>query len=153
MMSKKIQIIGALLLVAFSGKAQTLLIWDATEVKERVELSTKPIVTILYDKVKVEGEGVTLEYDAATVYRFTYENVTTSVTPTGKSVGVSRQGDRIVIEGLAAERQVALFTLSGARVPADVRIESDRAVVNLGGLSAGVYLLKANGRTIKITKQ
>lgn len=134
-------------------KAQTLVIWDAENVLQRVDLKTKPVISILDDKYVVTGDGINLEYKITEVRRFTYENQKTGVNNARTQTSIRRRGDRIVICNESSADAISLCTVAGIRVPMRLIKEGNDMVLYLNNLSTGVYLLTVNGQTTKLTKK
>lgn len=133
-------------------KAQTLVIWGAEKVLQRVDLKTKPVVKLLDDKYVVTGEGISLEYKLTDLRRFTFENLNTSV---GKVKGATRtvDGGKIILCDAANAAAVSLCTIEGRQVPVKLVRDADGMALYLDNLPAGVYLLTVNGQTTKLTKK
>lgn len=134
-------------------KAQTLVIWDAENVLQRVDLKTKPVISILDDKYVVTGDGINLEYKITEVRRFTYENQQTGVNNARTQTSIRRRDDRIVICNESSADAISLYTAAGIRVPVRLIKEGNDMVLYLNNLSTGVYLLTVNGQTTKLTKK
>ena len=117
-------------------------------------LQDKPRVTFEGTDLKVVSEKETVAFALADVLRFEYvkkdalgidEDV---VDPTG----VSYQGGVLVISQLRQGASVAVYTLDGKLLRQLTASHSGTYRLNLSELPTGLYLVKADNVTYKITK-
>ena len=118
----------------------------------------------LKDKPKVTFEGTSLKVSAATgdvsfaladVMRFTYAKKSTSgiSEQVENSTGVSFEGDVLVISQLKANTTASIYALDGKLIR---QLKPQRAGtyrISLSELPSGLYLVKADNVTYKITKR
>ena len=118
----------------------------------------------LKDKPKVTFEGTSLKVSAATgdvsfaladVMRFTYAKKSTSgiSEQVENPTGVSFEGDVIVISQLKANTTASIYALDGKLIR---QLKPQRAGtyrISLSELPSGLYLVKADNVTYKITKR
>ncbi len=117
-------------------------------------LQDKPRVTFEGTDLKVVSDKETVAFALADVLRFEYvkkdalgidEDV---VDPTG----VSYQGGVLVISQLRQGASVAVYTLDGKLLRQLTASHSGTYRLNLSALPTGLYLVKADNVTYKITK-
>ena len=118
----------------------------------------------LKDKPKVTFEGTSLKVSAATgdvsfaladVMRFTYAKKSTSgiSEQVENPTGVSFEGDVLVISHLKANTTASIYALDGKLIR---QLKPQRAGtyrISLSELPSGLYLVKADNVTYKITKR
>ena len=118
----------------------------------------------LKDKPKVTFEGTSLKVSAATgdvsfaladVMRFTYAKKSTSgiSEQVENPTGVSFEGDVLVISQLEANTTASIYALDGKLIR---QLKPQRAGtyrISLSELPSGLYLVKADNVTYKITKR
>ena len=118
----------------------------------------------LKDKPKVTFEGTSLKVSAATgdvsfaladVMRFTYAKKSTSgISEQAENpTGVSFEGDVLVISQLKANTTASIYALDGKLIR---QLKPQRAGtyrISLSELPSGLYLVKADNVTYKITKR
>ena len=118
----------------------------------------------LKDKPKVTFEGTSLKVSAATgdvsfaladVMRFTYAKKSTSgiSEQVENPTGVSFEGDVLVISQLKANTTASIYALDGKLIR---QLKPQRAGtyrIRLSELPSGLYLVKADNVTYKITKR
>lgn len=68
----------------------------------------------------------------------------------GNGLAVNRQGDRLTITGAKPDDQVSVYSVNGQTV-GHFRA-TEEGTLNLSGLRRGVYIMKINNKTIKISK-
>lgn len=98
-----------------------------------------------------EGGTVNVEVPKADIVSFEhrYEPGSGVEGISTETVGMTRQGDMLVFEGLPQGSRVVIFNVGGVAVR---HMEaSGSARVSLEGLQPGVYIVKANGKSYKIT--
>lgn len=137
-------------------KFETLVLWHANGKTTEISLSKKPRVTFSEDKVLVKGSGITFEYSANDILKFTYkkEDVVNDIDTPNNVVNFFRDEEHIVFNGIKSTDEVALYKLNGSRIPVQLTHSDDNKVtLSLSGIPSGIYILKVNGKTTKITKQ
>ena len=68
----------------------------------------------------------------------------------GNGLAVNRQGDHLTITGAKPDDQVSVYSVNGQTV-GHFRA-TEEGTLNLSGLRRGVYIMKINNKTIKISK-
>ena len=118
-------------------------------------LKDKPQVTFEGTDLKVTSDVGDAAFALADVLRFTYEKKDPSginetvVDPTG----VAFQDDVLVISQLKANAVVAIYALDGKLLRQLKAHRSGTYRISLSELPAGLYLVKADNVTCKITKR
>ena len=118
----------------------------------------------LKDKPKVTFEGTSLKVSAATgdvsfaladVMRFTYAKKSTSgiSEQVENPTGVSFEGDILVISQLKANTTASIYALDGKLIRQLKPHRTGTYRISLSGLPTGLYLVKADNVTYKITKR
>ena len=137
-------------------KYETLVLWYANGKTTEISLNKKPRVTFSADKVLIKGAGINFEYSANDIVKFTYkkEDVVNDIDAPNNEVNFFRGEEHIVFNGIKSTDEVALYKLNGSRVPVQLTHSDDNKVtLSLSGIPSGIYILKVNGKTTKITKQ
>ena len=142
--------------MAFMGisraTAQTLVLHHGDGTTTDVELFTQPLIKFQGDKVFVTSSVLDMEYSKNDVLRFTYKGGSLGIDVPKSEADYSRDGDRLVFHGIESADQVAVYNANGIRLPVSLTRQGTDAVLLLSAIPSGVYLLKVNGRTSKITK-
>ena len=137
-------------------KFETLVLWHANGKTTEISLSKKPRVTFSADKVLVKGSGINFEYSANDIIKFTYkkEDVVNDIDAPNNEVNFFRDEEHIVFNGIKSTDEVALYKLNGSRIPVQlIHSDDNKVTLSLSGIPSGIYILKVNGKTTKITKQ
>jgi hypothetical protein len=116
-------------------------------------LSDEPNVTATGDSVVIKSRSVEVAYAMADIAYLDYSNSTTGLntTKSGES-DIQRIGNTLIMHGQNAGEAVNVYTIDGKLVNS-VKVDAQgKAVVSLETLAAGVYVVKANGKSTKIAK-
>ena len=68
----------------------------------------------------------------------------------GNELTVNRQGDQLTIAGIKSDDKISVYSVNGQEV--GHLQATEEGTLNLSGLSRGVYIMKVNNKTIKISK-
>ena len=137
-------------------KFETLVLWHANGKTTGIALSKKPVIQFVADKVLVQGKGINFEYTSNDILKFTYkkEDVVNDIDAPQNEVNYFRDDEHIVFNGIKSTDEVALYKLNGSRIPVKLNYsEANKVTLSLSGMPSGIYILKVNDRTTKITKQ
>lgn len=133
---------------ATDGKSLFVSFNDGSKIE--FALSTLPEVTFGNDQMTVKATATTASYELWKVSTFTY-GTTTGIKQVETNNKFALEGDRIIVDG--TKNQVSAFALDGKKVSISLIITGDKTIINLDGLSQGVYIIKINNKSIKIARQ
>jgi len=133
---------------ATDGKSLFVSFNDGSKIE--FALSTLPEVTFGDDQMTVKTTATTASYELWKVSTFTY-GTTTGIKQVETNNKFALEGDRIIVDG--TKNQVSAFALDGKKVSLSPIVTGDKTVINLDGLSQGVYIIKINNKSIKIARQ
>lgn len=133
---------------ATDGKSLFVSFNDGSKIE--FALSTLPEVTFGNDQMTVKTTATTASYELWKVSTFTY-GTTTGIKQVETNNKFALEGDRIIVDG--TKNQVSAFALDGKKVSISPIITGDKTIINLDGLSQGVYIIKINNKSIKIARQ
>jgi len=163
-MSKRFYLIMPFMALLFSTIPQTVKAADEVETLIVQMKNGSENAFFLKDKPKVTFEGSNLKVSASTgdvcfaladVLRFTYAKKS----PTGISeqvedrTGVAFEGDVLVISQLKANAVASIYTLDGKLIWQLKPQRTGTYRINLSELPSGLYIVKADNVTYKITKR
>lgn len=114
-------------------------------------LADLPDIRMENDKLSVQAGTTKAEYDLYKVRTFTFGNTATSLKETLRRQELRQEGNQLVIPGKKVD--FSIFTLNGHPVSVKASRLSDALIINLEQLPKGLYIIKANGKSIKITKR
>ena len=133
---------------AADGKSLFVSFNDGSKIE--FALSTLPEVTFGDDKMTVKTTSTTASYELWKVSTFTY-GTTTDIKQVSQDTRFAWEGDRIIVDGKA--NKVSIYALDGKTVSISPIINNDKTIISLEGLTKGVYIIKINNKSIKITRQ
>lgn len=113
-------------------------------------LSTLPQITMANNKMTILAGATTAEYDLYKIKTFIFSG-TTSIRNIEDNSDIKTEGNRIIIEGTNAN--VRIFSIDGKPATIKTINTSNSTVIDISSLNSGVYIIKANDKTVKISKQ
>lgn len=141
--------------VKAADEVETLIIQMKNGSENAFFLKDKPKVTFEGSSLKVSAATGDVSYALADVQRFTYaKKSTTGISEQVENpTGVTFEGDVLVISQLKANATANIYALDGKLIR---QLKPQRAGtyrINLSELPSGLYLVKADNITYKITKR
>lgn len=124
-----------------AGQRMTFLLSDQPRI-----VHGNAMVTLITDKTSMEFQT----NEVAKVY-LTLSNAIEEVKTTSGSIQLS--GDRVSLTGFAPREAVRLFTADGKLQMLQSADDKGCLVVDLDQLRAGIYILKTNHQSVKVTKK
>jgi len=143
--------------VRAADKQNTLFVLTKGNVLHQFVLADKPKVTFEGTNLKVTCENnasASYTFNLSDVVRFAYD----AKSATGideiqdEPAGISQEGDVLVISQVKAGATVSVFALDGKLVRQLKPQRSGTYRLNLSELPSGLYIVKADNITYKITK-
>lgn len=157
MKSKTIFTIIILLLALFNSKplyAQRLVIWQKDGSKVSYNLDEQPKTTFTTEDLVITTTTITINYPLAKIQRYTYEGGSLSIRDVkADGISISYEGDNIIVKGLTMGKSVVVYSVDGKQLVAKRSDGSDRLILSLAKLPAGVYMIKADEITYKFLKR
>ena len=141
--------------VKAADEVETLIIQMKNGSENAFFLKDKPKVTFEGSNLKVSATTGDVSYALADVLRFTYAKKS----PTGISeqvenpTDVTFEGDVLVISQLKANAVASIYALDGKLIRQLKPHRAGTYRISLSGLPSGLYLVKADNVTYKITKR
>lgn len=119
-----------------------------------VLLEEQPTINFSGNKIIVSTSTTDYEYAMAAVNYFNYESQgTTAIEETVTPGGMNFMGDHIDLSGLPAGSDVCIYGVGGQLYLKTVADADGNATIDLTSLLRGVYIVKANNISTKITKK
>ena len=140
------------LLCCIIAKAEdkSLIITFSDNTTQTFVLSTLPQITMSNNKMTISAGGTTAEYDLYKIKTFTFSG-TTEIKDIENNSSIIAEGDKIIIEG--ANANVRIFSVDGKTATLKTTNLSNSTVIDISSLGRGVYIIKANNKTLKISKK
>ena len=131
-----------------SGAGKSLVITFDNGTTQTYLLSTNPEVTVADNMLVVTAEGTTAQYTLADVLTFTFSE-SADIKAVETDPDIMRRGDCILI---STPTKVEAYTTDGKAVSVQYNISGSTTVVSLNSLPAGITILRAAGKSIKICR-
>ena len=132
------------------AEEKSLIITLSDNTTQTFVLSTLPQITMANNKMTILAGATTAEYDLYKIKTFTFSG-TTSIGNIEDNSDIKTEGNRIIIEGTNAN--VRIFSIDGKPATIKTINTSNSTVIDISSLNSGVYIIKANDKTVKISKQ
>ncbi len=137
-----------------------LIVWTGENAKHSYALSEKPELTMENGVFTLTTTTTTVTYNAAEVLKFTLGDIDGN--PVTDDIGgieakaepnVDRHGDRLYFTDCKPNSPIRIYNMGGQLVDTQRTDDDGQAEISLSGLKAGVYILKSDNITFKITKR
>ena len=132
------------------AEEKSLIITFSDNTTQTFVLSTLPQITMANNKMTILAGATTAEYDLYKIKTFIFSG-TTSIRNIEDNSEIKTEGNKIIIEGTNAN--VRIFSIDGKPATIKTINTSNSTVIDISSLNSGVYIIKANDKTVKISKQ
>ena len=137
-----------------TAKSQTLVIWQKDGSKVYYSLDEQPKTTFTIEDLVITTSTKTINYPLSQIQRYTYEGGSLSVHDVEvKGVNVTQHEDEIIVDGLPVGKSANIFAVDGKLLLSKRSDGTNRLTISLSKLPSGVYIIKAESVTYKITKR
>ena len=148
----------SLLAIAVTMAAQAddrvLKVWQADGQVLTISLADEPRTTYSDGNLIITSSKTSVTLPLERVRRYTYESVASGIDE-AKAVhaAFSRDGETLTLTGLKPGTAIYLYNVAGQLLRTIDSGTQPKVVVSVSNLPAGVYVVKANDVTYKITKR
>ncbi len=132
------------------AEEKSLIITLSDNTTQTFVLSTLPQITMANNKMTILAGATTAEYDLYKIKTFIFSG-TTNIRNIEDNSEIKKEGNKIIIEGTNAN--VRIFSIDGKSTTIKTTNTSNSTVIDISSLNSGVYIIKANDKTVKISKQ
>ena len=129
---------------------KSLIITFSDNTTQTFVLAALPQITMSNNKMTISAGSTTAEYDLYKIKTFTFSG-TTEIKDIENNSSIIAEGDKIIIEG--ANANVRIFSVDGKSATLKTTNTSNSTVIDISSLNRGVYIIKANDKTVKVSKQ
>lgn len=130
-----------------------LQVWQADGKVMNINLNEQPVTTYSDGQLIITTTKTTVTFPLEQVVKYTYTDATGISSPEAVGSKMSADGESITFTGLKANTPVYLYTVAGQLVSTVTATGQSKTTVSVSGFPVGVYVVKANGVTFKITKR
>lgn len=142
--------------VLYAGtlQAQTLVIWQKGGSKVYFNLDDQPKTTFTTDELVITTNTATYNYPLANISRYTYEGGALSILNIKpQSVSITQNSNDIIVTGLPVGKTTSVYSVDGKLIIQKRSDGASRLTLSLSNLPVGVYVIKAEEVTYKVTKR
>jgi hypothetical protein len=130
-----------------------LQVWQANGKVLNISLNEEPRTTYSDGQLIITTTKTTVTFPLEEVVKYTYTDATGISSPSAMGSEFSADGESITFTGLKPNTPVYLYTVAGQLVKTVTATGQSKTVVSVSKFPVGVYVVKANGVTFKITKR
>lgn len=130
-----------------------LQVWQADGKVMNINLNEQPVTTYSDGQLIITTTKTTVTFPLEQVVKYTYTDATGISSPEAVGSKMSADGESIIFTGLKPNTPVYLYTVAGQLVNTVTATGQSKTTVSVSGFPVGVYVVKANGVTFKITKR
>jgi hypothetical protein len=136
--------------IVAKAEDKSLIITFSDNTTQTFVLSALPQITMANNKMTISASSTTAEYDLYKIKTFTFSG-TTGIENIENNTSIIAEGDKIIIEG--ANANVKIFSVDGKTATLKTTSLSNSTIIDISSLGKGVYIIKANDKTLKISKK
>lgn len=136
--------------IVAKAEDKSLIITFSDNTTQTFVLSALPQITMANNKMTISAGSTTAEYDLYKIKTFTFSG-TTGIENIENNSSIIAEGDKIIIEGTNAN--VRIFSVDGKTATLKTTSLSNSTIIDISSLGRGVYIIKANDKTLKISKK
>lgn len=136
--------------IVAKAEDKSLIITFSDNTTQTFVLSALPQITMANNKMTISAGSTTAEYDLYKIKTFTFSG-TTGIENIENNSSIIAEGDRIIVEG--ANANVRIFSVDGKTTTLKTTSLSNSTIIDISSLGRGVYIIKANDKTLKISKK
>ncbi len=148
-----------LLLLVFSTVSVTyaddwiLQIWQNDGNVMNINLNDEPVTTYSEGNLLIRTKNSSITYPLEKVKKYTFVSSSDIQEINGMGASFSQDGETLIFRNLKENTNIEIFTVSGQVVKKINNGKHSKATVSVSNLPIGVYVVKANDLTFKITKR
>ena len=152
---KKFLFLLILFVFAISAMADDLIlqIWQSDGKVVTIDLNEQPVTRYSDGNLIITTTKSTISYPLEKVAKYTYALADGISTIEGMRTKFSQDGETITFFGLKQGTEITVYSPSGQIIRKTKAGAQSETIVSVSNLIPGVYIVKANGVTYKITKR
>jgi hypothetical protein len=133
---------------------QVLKVWLADGQVMSTNLNEEPRTTYNDGNLVITTTKTTISYPLEQVKRYTYASASSGITsPKSAEATFSADGETLTFKGLKTGTSIMLYNVAGQLLRKVTPTTEGHAAVSVSKLPTGVYVVKMNDATYKITKR
>ena len=152
---KKLLSLIILFVFAHSVMADDMLlqIWQSDGNVVNIDLSEEPVTRYADGNLIITTTKTTISYPLEKVAKYTYISADGIESVNGMRSKFSQDGETLIFSGLKQGTEIAVYATSGKILRKTKSGSHAKTTVSVSSLPPGVYMVKVNSITYKITKR
>ena len=152
---KKLLSLIILFVFAHSVMADDMLlqIWQSDGNVVNIDLSEEPVTRYADGNLIITTTKTTISYPLEKVAKYTYISADGIESVNGMRSKFSQDGETLIFSGLAQGTEISVYASSGQMIRKTKAGHQAKTTVSVSSLPPGVYMVKVNSITYKITKR
>ncbi len=130
-----------------------LQIWQSDGKVVNIDLNEQPVTTYSDGNLIITTTKTTITYPLEKVVKYTYVSAEGIESIDAMNTKFSQDGETLTFSGLAQGTEIAVYASSGQMMRKTNTGPQAKTIVSVSDLPPGVYLVKVNSVTYKITKR
>ena len=130
-----------------------LQVWQADGRVMNINLNEQPVTTYSDGQLIITTTKTTVTFPLEQAEKYTYTDATGISSTEAAGRKMSADGESITFTGLKPNTPIYLYSVAGQLVSTVTATGQSKTTVSVSGFPVGVYVVKANGVTFKITKR
>lgn len=130
-----------------------LQIWQSDGQVVTINLNEEPMTTYSEGNLIITTTKAVISYPLENVVKYTYISADGITTLESMNTKFSQDGETLTFTGLAQGTEIAVYASSGQMMHRTKAGSNTKTIVSVSDLPPGVYLVKVNSVTYKITKR
>lgn len=146
-------LLSVLLPSAVKAEDMVLQVWQADGKVMNINLNEQPVTTYSDGKLIITTTKTTVTFPLEQVVKYTYTDATGISSPSAMGSKFSADGESITFTGLKPNTLVYVYSVAGQLLTTVTATGHSKTTVSVSRFPVGVYVVKTNGVTFKITKR
>lgn len=147
-------ILAAVFALIAKADDRVLQVWQSDGQVVTISLNEEPRTTYRDGNLVITTTRTVITYPLEKVKRFTYASVADGITsPKTMTAAFSKDGETLTLTGLKPGTAIMMYNVAGQLLRKIDSGDRSKISVTASDLPTGVYVVKANDVTYKITKQ
>lgn len=152
---KKLLSLLILFVFAHSAVADDIIlqIWQSDGKVVNIDLNEQPLTRYVDGNLIITTTKTTITYPLEKVVKYTYAPADVIESINGMRLDFSQDGETLTFSELTEGTEITVYSSSGQLIRKTKSGRQSKTTVSVSDLPAGVYLVKVNSVTYKITKR
>ena len=152
---KRLYLILSLFVLALPAISDDMIlqIWQSDGNVVSINLNEQPVTTYSEGNLTITTTKTIITYPLEKVVKYTYVSAEGIDSLEGMKSHFSQDGETLIFSGLPLGTEIAIYSSAGMVMQKVKAVNQHKTTVSVSDLPPGVYLVKVNEITYKITKR